>query len=146
MVPRLMLVVEPHLDTCELYKTMFVPQRYIVEYTDLGACALGAAVTDPPDVIVMELLLRDLDGCVLCELLRAEAATRRIPIVVVTAETRGDRLESARRAGVDVVLTKPARPEVLMAEIERLLGCPRTPPGTAHQHAPRPLSRLPAAS
>jgi len=114
------LIVDGDEDTRDLYQTLLVPRRYSVEHATNGREALAQAILHPPDIIVMETRLQEVDGFCLCELLRADGDTRIVPIVVLTADARPASLERARRAGADVVLTKPCLPEVLLTEMDRL--------------------------
>jgi CheY-like chemotaxis protein len=114
------LIVDGHEDTRNLYQTLLVPRRYSVEHAANGREALARALQHPPDIIVTETSLGDVDGFCLCELLRANRDTRTVPIVVLTADARPASLERARRAGADVVLTKPCLPEVLLTAMNSI--------------------------
>jgi CheY-like chemotaxis protein len=117
---RRALIVDGDEDTRDLYQTILVPREYSVEHATNGREALTLAIQHPPDIIVTETRLRHVDGFCVCELLRANRDTRTVPIVVLTADARPESLERARRAGADVVLTKPCLPEVLLTEMDRL--------------------------
>jgi CheY-like chemotaxis protein len=112
------LLVDGDGDTRDLYQTFLVPRRYSVEHASDGREALAQAMLHPPDIIVMETRLGGVDGYCLCELLRAARDTSTVPIVVLTADARPASLERARRAGADVVLTKPCLPEVLLTAMD----------------------------
>jgi CheY-like chemotaxis protein len=114
------LIVDGDEDTRELYQALLVPRCYSVEHATNGREALAQAILHPPDVIVMETRLGGVDGYCLCELLRADRDTKSVAIVVLTADARPASLERARRAGADVVLTKPCLPEVLLTEMDRV--------------------------
>ena len=119
--PPLTLLVDRDADTRQMYS----------EYLQLAACrtaeaedgseALAKAISLHPDVIVTETRLAGLDGFQLCTLLRQDAATRTIPIVVVTGDGYADQIDRAKTAGADSVLVKPCLPEALFQEIARLL-------------------------
>jgi chemotaxis family two-component system response regulator PixH len=101
------------------------------EYLKLAACeieeaadgreALAKAISRRPDVIVTETRLPGIDGFALCGLLRRDATTQRIPIVVVTADVYASDVHRAEQAGADVVLVKPCLPEKLLGEMRRVL-------------------------
>jgi CheY-like chemotaxis protein len=86
--------------------------------------ALKTAALSPPDFIVTDVGLADLDGVELCRRLRQLAGTAQIPIIAVsgTAPTPGDQPSTA---GCDAILPKPCSPALLVATIRRLLE--RTP-------------------
>jgi CheY-like chemotaxis protein len=116
---RRALIVDGDQDTRDLYQAFLAPRRYDVEHATNGREAFAQAIDHPPDIIITETRLRDVDGYCLCELLRADRETQTVPIVVLTADARPSSLERARRAGADVVLTKPCLPEVLVREMDR---------------------------
>jgi CheY-like chemotaxis protein len=85
-----------------------------------GRDALRLARSSPPDFVVTDLEMADMDGLELCRQLRRSPATTLVPIVLVTgagAAQAGD----ATAAGCDVVLLKPCPPALLLATIRRLL-------------------------
>jgi len=113
------LIVDADADTRDLYETCLVPRHYVVEHAIDGQDALARALNHPPDILVTELLLSGIAGYCLCAVLRAARDPRLARIVVLTAEARPATLERARRAGADVVLTKPCLPDVLLMQMER---------------------------
>jgi two-component system cell cycle response regulator DivK len=117
-LPRLALLVEPDADTRALYKAFLVPRRYAVEEADDGRDALAKAISDPPDIIVMETVLPLIDGFSLCALLRQDRLTKAIPIVVLTGDVSSADHARALSAGADVVLVKPCLPDALLMAIQ----------------------------
>jgi len=82
---------------------------------------LAKAIARRPDVVITETRLPGINGYELCGLLRRDASTREIPIVVVTADAYPADLQHARDAGADTVLVKPCLPEHLALEVARVL-------------------------
>ena len=116
------LIVDADDDTRELYRQSFDADAWqIVEARD-GRDALATALTHPPALVITETRLPFIDGYALCEILRDDAATRHVPILVVTSEARPSELDRARQAGADDVLTKPAVPERVLETAQALLG------------------------
>lgn len=91
----------------------------VAEASD-GREALVHALSGEPSIVVTELWVPLIDGLALCQMLRRDAATSEMPIVVVTSETRASYLQHAARAGADAVLIKPSTPDVIVAEVDRL--------------------------
>jgi two-component system response regulator MprA len=85
-----------------------------------GVEGLDLARTSRPDAIVSDLEMPRMDGIALCRALRADAATRRVPIVVVTAS--GEQVRAALDAGCDAVLPKPCSRALLIATLSECLG------------------------
>jgi CheY-like chemotaxis protein len=86
-----------------------------------GLRAVHLAVLSPPDVAVVDLDLPGLSGCEVALHLRHEVTTSAIPLIAVTGHSERKRVDEARRAGFDVVLTKPCAPADLLGHIHRLV-------------------------
>lgn len=112
----------------------------VVEAVD-GREALVNALAIRPTLVITETLLRGFDGYELCKVLRRDRATRTVPILVVTTETRGPELDRAHAAGADAVLLKPVSPDDLLKEIHRLLD--RSEPSLDSTREPSPRVREP---
>ena len=92
----------------------------VVEATD-GARGLALARARVPDLIVMDLGLPVIDGAQLLHLLRARAATRDVPVIVVSAAADADAHTRTAVQGATLHLAKPLRVETLILAVERLL-------------------------
>jgi DNA-binding response OmpR family regulator len=115
------LIVDRDPDTRHLYAEYLRQSAYEIEEAEDGREALAKAIMRPPDVIVTETRLPGIDGYSLCRLLREDAATHHVTIVVVTGDAFAADTNRAMAAGADVVLVKPCLPENLVATIRRLL-------------------------
>lgn len=121
---RTLLLVDPSADTRELYRQCFEFAGWSVNEASDGRDALAKALADTPSLVVTEVRLPFIDGAALCELLRAEPSTSRVPILIITAEHRPAELERVRRAGANAVLTKPALPDLVVETATSLLAQP----------------------
>jgi CheY-like chemotaxis protein len=86
-----------------------------------GYRALELAREARPDVAIVDLDLPGLSGCQVAEHLRRQVDTSSIPLIAVTGHSERSRVDEARRAGFDVVLTKPCEPANLLSHIHRLV-------------------------
>lgn len=120
----LALLVDRDEDTRRMYAEYLKLAAYDVEEAGDGREALAKALSRRYDVIVLETHLSGIDGYNLCDLLRHDAVTRTIPIVVVTADAYAADIERAHNVGADVVLVKPCLPETLLAELRQVLAHP----------------------
>jgi two-component system KDP operon response regulator KdpE len=77
---------------------------HVVRTAETGADSLAATAVSPPDVIVLDLGLPDLDGVEVCRRIRAWSDT---PIIVLSADSTEDRKVEALEAGADDYVTKP---------------------------------------
>jgi CheY-like chemotaxis protein len=119
--PLRVLVADPDADTRALYQMALpVAGCEVTEASD-GREALTKALVEPPSLIISELRLPLLDGFALCEILRRDAATRSVPILIVTADARAIARERIRQAGADAVLVKPAPPDAVLSAMRNLL-------------------------
>jgi two-component system KDP operon response regulator KdpE len=87
---------------------------YDVEVVGTGTAALESARTHPPDLIVLDLGLPDVEGTEVCRRIRAESA---VPIVVLSARGGETDKVAALDLGADDYVTKPFGPEELLARI-----------------------------
>jgi len=115
------LVVDPDAESRAFYRELLALEGLgVVEAVD-GRDGMTQALMNPPALVMTELVLPLVDGYSLCQVLRADAATRRVPIVMITADARDAALSLARSAGADGVLVKPAPVDRILAEVRRLL-------------------------
>jgi two-component system alkaline phosphatase synthesis response regulator PhoP len=115
------LVVDDEDDLLELVRYNLAKDGYDVACVGSGEEALKAARKDPPDLIVLDLMLPAVDGLEVCRRLKADARTREVPIVMLTAKSEeGDMIAGLDR-GADDYIAKPFSPRVLTARIKALL-------------------------
>lgn len=100
--------------------TLGADDHQIQTATD-GLDALKKAQRFLPDLIVLDLMLDGIDGFSICEILRAQISTRRVPVLVVTALGGQIARSNARSAGADDFLSKPFSPQELMRRVRDIL-------------------------
>lgn len=130
---RRVLLVDPDDDNRAMYRECLVPAGWEVAESRDGREGLVHALAIKPSAVITEIWLPFIDGIALCELLRGDRATSLVPIIVVTAETRASELARASCAGADAVFVKPTTPDVIAAEIERLIIAAQQPGGAGRQ-------------
>ena len=121
--PLRVLVADPDAGTRALYQTALRLAGCDVIEASEGREALTQALVQPPTLIISELRLPLIDGYALCEVLRRDAATHNVPILIVTAEARAAERDRIRKAGADAVLVKPTPPDAILSAIQNLLMC-----------------------
>jgi CheY-like chemotaxis protein len=117
----LALLVDRDPDTRKMYAEFLRLSACDVEEAEDGREALAKAIARHPDVVITETRLPGINGFDLCQLLRRDPSTTKIPIVFVTGDAFEGDVRRAERAGADAVLTKPCLPEKLLGEIRRVL-------------------------
>jgi CheY-like chemotaxis protein len=115
------LIVEDHGDTREGYAEFLAFSGFDVVTAADGAAMWEALDARLPDAIVMDLHLPKTDGWSLIRALRRSPATRRIPVVVVSASVRDSEREDAVRAGCDSFIPKPCDPARIVEDLHRLI-------------------------
>jgi CheY-like chemotaxis protein len=118
---RTILLADAHADTRELYMVYLHSAGATVVDASDGREALVKTFGSRPDAIIADSQLPFIDGLELCRLLRVDAATARLPIVLVTANPLSAAVQELWRAGADAAFTKPFAPESLLRELARLL-------------------------
>jgi len=115
------LVADPDNEWRTLYRNSFDDAgEHVIEASD-GREALVRALFRPPSLVITELELPFIDGVSLCEILRQDRTTSRVPIAVVTAATAPAQIQRALRAGANAVLSKPTPFAAIRLETHRLL-------------------------
>jgi CheY-like chemotaxis protein len=117
---RVVLIADPDSDARALYRTSLGLRGWVVVEAGDGTEALAKAFSQCLKLIVTETRLPTIDGYTLCELLRRDATTRRVPVLFLTA-THSVQDDRARLAGADAVLAKPCHPERLLQEMDWLI-------------------------
>jgi len=118
---RRVLIVDDVADNRELYAMSFEAAGYTVELAADGHEALEKIAACPPDVVVSDLSMPNLDGWETTQRIKSSPATRHILVVVVTGHATPEDLARARASGADEVCTKPCLPADLLAKVKSLL-------------------------
>lgn len=115
------LVVEDQDSIRRMIEALVQARGYSVTAVGTGSKALDIVLTDPPDLILLDLMLPgQFDGFEVCQKIRSEPSTATIPVVVISALDDEDSKSRAARAGATAYYTKPFSPLALLKEIERL--------------------------
>lgn len=118
------LLIEDHPTNRKLIGDILRRAGHDVREAISADIGVPLAVADRPDLIVMDIQLPGTDGLTATRLLRADDATRAIPILAVTAHAmRGDE-KRILAAGCDGYVGKPIAYKLLLAEVNRLVGHP----------------------
>jgi CheY-like chemotaxis protein len=116
---RILIVEDVELNRDLLVQLL--EEEYEIMTAADGAAGLEVARREEPDLILMDLSLPVMDGWEATRRLKAEEATRAIPVIALTAHAmRGDE-EQARACGCDDYLTKPIDEDELFARLARHL-------------------------
>ena len=117
----LVLVVDDFQDNREMYAEYLSYSGFRVIEASNGKEAVEQAIGKLPDLIVMDLSLPVMDGWEATRLLKKDARTQAIPVLALTGHALAGHSKGAKDAGCDAFLAKPCLPELLLAEIRRML-------------------------
>lgn len=115
------LVVDDEPEAVELVEFNLQQAGFAVITAADGAEALQKARMNPPDLIVLDLMLPEIDGLEVCKMLRRDSATARIPIIMLTAKAAEIDRILGLELGADDYMTKPFSPRELVLRIRKLL-------------------------
>jgi two-component system, OmpR family, alkaline phosphatase synthesis response regulator PhoP len=119
--PIRVLVVDDDRRVLELLEVAFSTQGYEVLTAVDGDDAYRKAVTEQPDLIVLDVRLPKRSGFEVCEALRRERGERAAPVILVSAAGETESRVHGLSAGADDFLAKPFSPKELLARSRRLL-------------------------
>ena len=115
------LIVEDERDIVELLQYHLQESGFETDYVRNGADALHRAVEKSPDLILLDLMLPEVDGLIVCRLLKNDPRTKNIPIVMVTAKTEARDRIAGLELGVDDYITKPFSPKEVVLRVSAVL-------------------------
>jgi len=119
-MPRLLLVEDNEMNR-DMLSRRLIRRGYEVVLAEDGALGVERARTERPDLILMDMSLPVLDGWEATRQLKADPATRGIPIIALTAHAMAGDEAKARDAGCDDFDTKPVEFARLLGKIEAFL-------------------------
>jgi len=122
------LCIEDHPEMIELIRLILGRRGFEVEGAVGGREGLRAMRENPPDLVLLDLMMPDVDGWEVYRQLKADERLKEIPVIAVTAKAQNiDRVLGLHIAGMDDFITKPFGPKELSASVERVLGAARDP-------------------
>lgn len=116
------LVIDDQEDNLVLLDTVLSSRGFAVRTADGGAAGLALALAEPPDLILLDLAMPEMDGFEVLARLRQDRRTHRIPVIILTANYRdADMVERGLSLGATEYLTKPLQMEELIVRLRSAL-------------------------
>jgi signal transduction histidine kinase len=114
------LIAEDNPDMRELL-AMLVGREFRVRLTRNGREALESLRESAPDLVLSDVMMPEMSGTELCGAIKADQATRAIPVVLVTSKAERDMKIEGLELGADDYVTKPFHPRELLARVRSLV-------------------------
>ncbi|MDJ0829660.1 MAG: response regulator [Desulfobacterales bacterium] len=121
MAKEKILIVDDEEDILELLRYNLAREGYQIEAAESGEKTLKKVRTDPPELIVLDLMLPGIDGLEVAKTLKNDPKTQDIPIIMLTAKGEEADVVAGLELGADDYITKPFSPRVLLARVRAVL-------------------------
>ena len=120
-MPSTILSVDDERDVTDLVSFHLNRAGFNVLTASSGREALDTIDVNHPDLIILDLMLPDIDGFGICEILRRHEDTAKIPIIILTAWATNDAQHLGLELGAIDYVTKPFSPKKLVERVQHLL-------------------------
>jgi len=118
---KVVLVVDDAPDNLTLMSEL-LKGHYKVKVANSGEKALKIALAEPhPDLILLDIMMPGMDGYEVCQRLQADAVTRDIPVIFLTAKAEADDERRGLELGAVDYITKPISPPIVLARVRNHL-------------------------
>lgn len=115
------LLVEDEYFLAEMIRLRLEAENYEVHYAANGKEGVAKAKSDPPDLIVMDYMMPEMDGVEATRQIRADPRLKKIPVLFLTALTREEQKAKAKAVGAEDYITKPFETKDLVERIRKWL-------------------------
>ncbi len=130
MANEKILIVDDEEDILKLISFNLSREGYTAISAASGEKAIATAMTEIPNLIILDLMLPGVDGLDVCRVLKATPATKAIPIIMLSAKGEESDIVAGLELGADDYITKPFSPSVLIARVRAALRRNHTEPAS----------------
>jgi CheY-like chemotaxis protein len=115
------LIVDDEPRNRELFEVMLQPEGYVLASASSGEEALEIVARQPPDLVLLDVMMPGMDGYQVAARIKGNAATNGVFIILLTALDDRNSRSHGLRAGAEDVLTKPVSRAELCERVGKLL-------------------------
>jgi two-component system alkaline phosphatase synthesis response regulator PhoP len=116
------LLVDDSATVLMMERMILAAERFEIVTASNGLEGQEKAKSERPDLILMDIVMPQMTGIQACKALRADPATRDIPIILVTTRGEADSMEQGYESGCNDYVTKPVNSAELLSKVRNLLG------------------------
>lgn len=116
------LIVDDEPNLVKLLKSILEGNGYDVIVACDGQDGLDKTYQEKPDLIILDVMLPKMDGYEVCKMLRSDAQSRDIPIIMLTGRTEAQDIRMGMDLGAVSYVQKPFNPDMLLGIIQGLAG------------------------
>lgn len=114
-------IVDDHPTNLDILETILTARGYLTRAFESGECMLQAAHQNPPDLVLLDINMPDMDGYAVCRALKADPELQDIPVIFISAMIEvTDKVKAFAAGGVDYI-TKPFHMDEIVARVENQL-------------------------
>lgn len=121
---KVILVVDDEETVLFMTRTHLKAAGYDVLTANSGKDALRLLETAEPDMILLDIMMPDMNGFALCREIRERPATKKVPVLMVSALKSDTDTQAAKECGASGYLIKPAKREDLLKSVRKFAGSP----------------------
>ncbi len=121
--PRV-LIVDDDLRIIHILSTYLQMEGFAVETAMNGENALGCMAEHPPDIVILDVMLPNVDGIELCRQIRQHHEWEAIPVIMFSAKSDSGDIDAAMEAGATRYVTKPSSLQDLVTVVTEVLDGP----------------------
>lgn len=114
-------IIEDEEDISHLLVYNLEKEGYSVSAYESGEQGLSAIRTNPPGLVLLDLMLPGMGGMDVCRRMKQDAATKDIPVIIISAKGEESDIVAGLELGADDYLPKPFSPKILLARIRTVL-------------------------
>jgi two-component system, OmpR family, response regulator VicR len=120
---KMILCIEDEPEMIDLIRLILSRRGFDIRGANGGKEGLEVIRKEHPDLILLDLMMPEMDGWEVYQQMKADEATKNIPVIVVTAKAQSiDKVLGLHIAKVDDYISKPFSPQELLASVDNVLG------------------------